>query len=576
MNSMSLNRFFGKFIVFASFVVISLVVVFLISKLLYYMNTGAKEKIFVSDYIEQHDNFSPKITIDLSDEDLNIKPDKIQLEKLTRDYLNARFARDLSLKNNEDIGLTDYFLKPLFYRFKQNIKTNQEQENKIESTSLSHHLKFHYFSHDAMFTVFTDSASEEYTRLYSKNKPFHSFYSSNNYKIVMKLEGSNWKVNFMEKYNSKIIPIFKKKKDTTSGYDSTKWMEIRQDTFFLNNQVYSIKGINYYPQKTPWHDFWKKFDEKIVEKDLKFMSKSGFNTLRIFIPYNEFLNENEYKKNYPKLLKFVDLCEKHNLKIIATLFDFYSNFSTQDWYHCDQYMQQVMVPLAKNPTIMAWDLKNEPDIDYNYHPKEYITAWLQFVIKQSHIYSPKQFITIGWSNLDEAVLYENQLDFLAPHFYLTPVEFSKKYESFKKQVSKKPIVIAEYGTHSYNSTYFPNSKTREDQENYYKLMYKFFDEQKVAHSMVWTLYDFTYVPTDVVGNLPWRKKLQENYGLIMKNGAIKPAFYIVAPNKDFHPKKKNNIREFNLFYFSLTFCVFVAFLVLFLIAYIKVRNDLKK
>jgi hypothetical protein len=46
--------------------------------------------------------------------------------------------------------------------------------------------------------------------------------------------------------------------------------------------------------------------------------------------------------------------------------------------------------------------------------------------------------------------------------------------------------------------------------------------------MSWTLYDFSKVPKEVVGRLPWRKQTQEHFGFINQKGETKPAFKYIS------------------------------------------------
>ena len=48
--------------------------------------------------------------------------------------------------------------------------------------------------------------------------------------------------------------------------------------------------------------------------------------------------------------------------------------------------------------------------------------------------------------------------------------------------------------------------------------------------MSWTLYDFVEIPKEVVGRLPWRKRAQEHFGFINKNGETKPALKYISSN----------------------------------------------
>ncbi|WP_330444563.1 hypothetical protein Q4Q34_18720 [Flavivirga abyssicola] len=46
--------------------------------------------------------------------------------------------------------------------------------------------------------------------------------------------------------------------------------------------------------------------------------------------------------------------------------------------------------------------------------------------------------------------------------------------------------------------------------------------------MSWTLYDFTNIPKEVVGRLPWCKNAQKRFGFIDENGTKKNAFKFIS------------------------------------------------
>ena len=97
----------------------------------------------------------------------------------------------------------------------------------------------------------------------------------------------------------------------------------------------------------------------------------------------------------------------------------------------------------------------------------------------------------------------------------------------KTDIQDKPLVLQEFGLSSYSGFWKPFGASDEDQANYHKKI----QEQIATHGlqfMSWTLYDFTEIPTEVVGKLPWRKNAQKHFGFIDKNGAKKDAFKYIT------------------------------------------------
>ena len=73
----------------------------------------------------------------------------------------------------------------------------------------------------------------------------------------------------------------------------------------------------------------------------------------------------------------------------------------------------------------------------------------------------------------------------------------------------------------------PFGHTDKSQATYHNQAQDIFSKNNIS-CMSWTLYDFTEIPKEVVGRLPWRKRAQEHFGFINQNGETKPAFNYIS------------------------------------------------
>ncbi|WP_316928988.1 hypothetical protein [Aquimarina agarivorans] len=89
--------------------------------------------------------------------------------------------------------------------------------------------------------------------------------------------------------------------------------------------------------------------------------------------------------------------------------------------------------------------------------------------------------------------------------------------------TSKPLVLQEFGLSSNKGLWSPFGPSEKTQAEYYTTFKEILDRQNV-HYLPWTLYDFTQIPTSVVGKLPWRKHKQKHFGFIDANGNPKKAF----------------------------------------------------
>ena len=328
---------------------------------------------------------------------------------------------------------------------------------------------------------------------------------------------------------------------------------------------FSIKGINYYPQKTPWLEFWNKYDKSVVDKDFELIKNLGLNTVRIFLPYNDFGAAEVSLEKINHLRTTLDLAEQKSLKVIITFFDFYSNYNIIDYSLCDRHLEQIISKVKNHKAILQYDLKNEPDLDFKHANEKKVLDWLKFISERIKLYDNNTPITIGWSDIKYAQLLENNVDVLSFHYYKKASNFSKEYAALRVK-TRKQLVLQEFGKHSYNSFWFPFSNTEIDQAVYYKKMQEQFRQSSLNNFVSWTLYDFPNIDASVFGNLPQKINPQKKYGFIDVNGNKKEAakFIIHANNK----LDNSLFGSFNKFYI----CLLLIIIILILFYKYKVRK----
>ena len=100
-------------------------------------------------------------------------------------------------------------------------------------------------------------------------------------------------------------------------------------------------------------------------------------------------------------------------------------------------------------------------------------------------------------------------------------------KELRKEIPDKQLVLQEFGLSSYKGFWNPIGNTEEDQAEHHKLIQKIIADNNLQF-MSWTLYDFTKIPKEVVGRLPWRKNAQKRYGFIDMKGNKKPAYKYIS------------------------------------------------
>jgi len=247
------------------------------------------------------------------------------------------------------------------------------------------------------------------------------------------------------------------------------------------------------------------------------------NTVRLFIPFQDFGKGIIDVEKLNQVKTTLNLAQANNLKAVITLFDFYGDYSIKDWTLTHRHAEQIVLALKDHEALLAWDIKNEPDLDFEARGKEMVLEWLQKMITELKKWDDSTPITIGWSSPEAAIHLSNELDFISFHYYRKAKDFGESYQKLKASAESKPIVLQEYGYTSYDGIWNGYLGSEDDQATYYQTMQATLKEKNIPY-LFWTLYDFEEVPNAVVGMLPWRKKQQQFFGIINTNGELKPAY----------------------------------------------------
>lgn len=499
------NKAIIRGVLMLTYVFIISIILFLISSLLNYFNTGADRSKMLHTEIKKEAQYLPKVTWK-EDGNEGRFLDKQTLNEIENDYVDAWYVKQVAYKTNQKNGIKDYYTDNARKNIYNTIAFNKTANISLESTTLYHNPNILFFSEDGQLIVLEDKNVVEYKKMFKEDALVLETTENATYKVILLLEDGFWRIRHLVK-------------ERTSDFDK-KFNSITIDAS-------NIKGINYYPQKTPWDLFGDSFDKKIIEKDFEIIKNANLNTIRIFIQYEDFGKANVKEEKLQKLQQVLDIAEKSNLKVIVTLFDFYGNYDVLDWTLNYRHAETIVSKFKNHTAILAWDLKNEPNLDFDSRGKETVLAWLEHLIIFIKKIDTKHPLTIGWSNVESAEILEDKLDFVSFHYYEDIKKLEKAYLSLKEKIADKPIFLGEFGVTSYDGLWKPIGSSEEKQAAYYKEIQKVLTKNKIPF-LSWTLYDFNEVPNGVVGKLPWRVKPQKEFGFINTKGEKKPAFEFIS------------------------------------------------
>jgi hypothetical protein len=476
-----------------------------VSAIFSYLNTGADRSKMLHVEIKKVEQYLPKVVWETLNNEGRLM-DQENLKALENDYLNAWYVKHIAYKNNTIEGINDYYTDSARENLYNFIALNKAEGITVESTTLEHHLKLEFFSEDGQLAVITDRDVIEYKRLSKDNNLVLETTETATYKIIFLLEDGFWRIRHLVKQNSEDYKIESKKTATED----------------LN-----IKGINYYPQASPWNMFGDDFSKDTIAKDFKIIKDAGLNTVRIFVQYDDFGKADVKTNKLEKLKQTLDIAEGNNLNVVLTLFDFYGDYSVINWTLNQRHAEKIVSTFKNHNAIIAWDIKNEPNLDFESRGKENVIAWLDKMIDLVKSLDNIHPVTIGWSNAKSASILKDKIDFVSFHYYEDLDKLESVIKTLKKEIPNKSLVLGEFGLSSYNGIWKPFGSSKEDQATYHKKAQEIIADNNLQF-MSWTLYDFSEIPKEVVGRLPWRKNIQKKFGFIDRFGNKKSSFKYIT------------------------------------------------
>ena len=501
----NLNKNIIRSILIASYILIIVIIISGISSLFAYLNTGADRSSMLHTKLEKIEQYIPEVTwAPLNNEGRPM--DELILNKIENDYLDAWYVKHVAYKTNTTLGIKDYYTDNARNNIFAFIALNSKEKVTVESTTLNHHPTLEFFSEDGQLAVITDKDVIEYKRVFKDGKLILETKEKSTYKIIFLLEDGFWRIRHFVKEKSE-------------NFKSEPNLRVAKN---LN-----IKGINYYPQATPWDMFGDAFLKDTISNDFKIIKDSGLNSIRVFVQYDDFGKADIDKEKLEKLRLTLDAAEENGLKVVITLFDFYGDYSVLNWTLNMHHAKTIISGLKDHKAIIAWDIKNEPNLDFDSRGKVNVISWLDNMIDLVKSIDPNHAVTIGWSNVQSASILKDKVDFISFHYYESLDNLDTSIKKLKKQTSNKPIVMGEFGISSYKGFWKPLGGSDIKQAKYHEKVQKIIVENDLQF-ISWTLYDFVNIPKEVVGSLPWRKNIQKKYGFIDGNGTKKVAFKYIS------------------------------------------------
>jgi len=512
--AIKLNKTLYRTVLIVTFLAINTLIIYGIGAAWAFMNTGADKTSMLHLEVPMDDVYKPNIEwINLENPGRPMEDQA--LGEITNDYMNAWHVRNIAYKKNDRYGIEDFYTDSARVRLYETIDLNIKNKNWYKRTTLNHHSSLDFYTADGTMVVFKDYNVEEYQETYEGEQLLFREKDTTSYQVMMLLEDGFWRIRHLKEIAA---PIDSAKVEKRNIEDRLKKIE-------------KLKGINYYPKDSPWDTFGKKFNDSIINQDFKIIQNMGLNAIRIFIQYEDFGKNKVDTKKLDLLKSLLNSAKANDLEVIITLFDFYGDYDVSNWTLTHRHAEAIVNAVKDHPALLGWDIKNEPDLDFDSRGRLRVLAWLEQMIENIKKWDKNHPVTIGWSSPEAGIELADQVDFISYHYYREVHDFKKAFDTLNAKVPNKPKVLQEYGMSSYKGVWnLYTGADDEGQRDYYKEIQPILNESNIPY-MFWTLYDFKKVPSSVAGSLPWKTKKQHFFGCLDTLGNKKPAYFELTHKK---------------------------------------------
>jgi hypothetical protein len=310
------------------------------------------------------------------------------------------------------------------------------------------------------------------------------------------------------------------------------FVQLSNNRFVIDEAPFSARGVNYYPMRFPWRRFLTSADPHDVQRELNLLRSVGFNTLRLFL-WNQALFTCPARRAVPnadafnRLDEIVQIAAVRGFRLIITLNDLpdldnyplYANpphTQAQTAFIIDRYRNEA--------AILAWDLRNEGDIDYGSinllntrFPREVVLNWLAQTAQQVRALDPNHLITAGW--LFDAEATAPYVDFVSFHHWQDATELARRIQAIQA-ATNKPILLEEFGFSTFRVS-------EEEQAQLIGDNIRMAAEHELLGWLVWTAFDFPLDATCIPPACPSRDNAEHHFGLWGMDYGAKAAVEVV-------------------------------------------------
>lgn len=308
------------------------------------------------------------------------------------------------------------------------------------------------------------------------------------------------------------------------------FVRLEAGRFSAEGVLFVARGVNYYPSRAPWRRFLTESDLISIARELDLLAASGVNTIRIFA-WHAALFQCAGSGVVPKPEGFarldgtLRLAAERGLRVLLTLNDLPDLLVRPLYTQSEVADAQSLFIVARyrdEPAILAFDLRNEGDIDYvrGYARSADVIAWLNQLAPRVRQAAPNHLITAGWN--EGSLATESAVDFLSFHHWRSAENLRQRINGLRAG-SRKPILLQELGYPARSG----NRAALADQANKLEAAIRAAENANLLGWLLWTAFDFPTDATCIPPACPSADNAEHHFGLWTVDYTPKPAVQVL-------------------------------------------------
>ncbi|MCA9837251.1 MAG: hypothetical protein KC422_10050 [Trueperaceae bacterium] len=423
-------------------------------------------------------------------------------DQITNDYRRAYEELTYSFLTGDQSGLKTYFSDAAL----TDVLLASSSLERQKFIDWDHQLSVDFYSPDGSVLAFRDSYQYAQTSLDRSQGDLRIARRTQD--VVLKQDEGLWKISQWRVHSDYAIS--------------------QPEMLFpgLAETVRQMRGINYIARSSPFNELWPKLSLVEINADFATLSRLGFTSVRLFIPYPS-------PEGLEQFADVLDIAQIYDLQVIPTLLDTYTCYCVEDLPNIVAQFSQLY-DLLEHPSVVLIDLKNEADRDFENAGIQQVRGFLSYLISVLQRETGKP-VTVGLIEPDPVL--SKRLDVISLHHYLSPEALKERLES--ASTYNKPVLLEEFGFHSWELK-LPDPHTEREQALYYQEVLELARQAK-AGWLAWTLYDLAE------GDMPGGRRVERHLGLLKSDGQSKEVIRVLQGEQVNAPGLKDKLWKFRYF-----------------------------